>query len=47
MHKWKCKKCNYIYTGDTPPKICPNCKRKTEFESYFEKEPLLSPIYDE
>ncbi|MFZ7119986.1 MAG: flavin reductase [Eubacteriaceae bacterium] len=25
MKKWRCKVCNYIHTGETPPKECPIC----------------------
>ncbi|MCL4384650.1 rubrerythrin family protein [Patescibacteria group bacterium] len=24
---WKCVNCGYIYTGKTPPKVCPLCKK--------------------
>ncbi len=26
MKKWVCKICGYVYTGETPPEFCPQCK---------------------
>ena len=26
MKKWVCKVCGYVYTGETPPEFCPQCK---------------------
>lgn len=31
--KWMCRKCGYIHTGPTAPKVCPTC---THPQSYFE-----------
>ncbi|MFW5686341.1 MAG: rubrerythrin, partial [Spirochaetota bacterium] len=30
---WACLNCGYIYTGETPPKMCPACKHP---QGYFE-----------
>lgn len=31
MTEWKCSKCGYSFSADTPPDECPSCKRKCEF----------------
>ncbi|HBG75846.1 MAG TPA: rubrerythrin family protein, partial [Clostridiales bacterium] len=31
--QWICMKCGYVYTGKTPPKVCPACLNP---QSYFE-----------
>jgi rubredoxin len=31
MADWKCTKCGYTLTGDTPPEKCPMCNEKCEF----------------
>lgn len=28
--KWRCTVCGYIHTGETPPEVCPICKRGPE-----------------
>lgn len=30
--QWICKVCNYIFTGDEPPAICPNCDAEHSFK---------------
>jgi flavin reductase (DIM6/NTAB) family NADH-FMN oxidoreductase RutF len=36
--KWKCTVCGYIHTGETPPDICPVCKRGPEVFVLIEPE---------
>lgn len=31
MPSWKCGKCGYELTADSPPDECPSCKEKCEF----------------
>ena len=39
MKKWVCKICGYVYTGETPPEFCPQCKAPaSKFEEQVESE---------
>lgn len=39
MKKWICKICGYVYTGETPPEFCPQCKAPaSKFEEQTEAE---------
>jgi rubrerythrin len=31
MTEWKCSKCEYRLTADTPPDKCPSCDQNCEF----------------
>ena len=39
MKKWVCKICGYVYTGETPPEFCPQCKAPaSKFEEQVQGE---------
>lgn len=39
MKKWVCKICGYVYTGETPPEFCPQCKAPaSKFEEMVEND---------
>ena len=29
---WKCQKCGYTLTANTPPNVCPECNEKCDFK---------------
>ena len=40
---WVCKSCGYIYVGDEPPEICPECGAKNAFVLQKAGEPFETP----
>jgi rubrerythrin len=30
---WKCSRCNFVFKGDEPPKVCPLCHKEAEFDA--------------
>ena len=33
---WKCSSCNFVFRGGSPPKVCPLCRKETDFEKLNE-----------
>lgn len=31
MLTWKCTECGYTFEAESPPDVCPNCKKKCAF----------------
>lgn len=40
---WVCKVCGYIYVGDEPPEVCPECGAKNAFQLKKAGEPFETP----
>jgi len=30
MKKWRCAECGYVFTGEEPPRYCPECYAPAE-----------------
>jgi rubrerythrin len=43
---WKCGFCNYVFKSSVPPKMCPLCKKESEFIP-FENIRDFSEVYQD
>ena len=38
QREWECEECGYVYTGERPPRRCPECGTDDSFLSLFGEE---------